>query len=258
MYNTIVTDKTNKHFIALVEALDGHLGNNYGDLQHTYQQFNGLDEVKEVVLIYDGDNPIACGTYKALDTYNAELKRIFVKDSYRGQGLGQRLVEKLESIIVSSGFTTVWLETGAKQIGAIHLYKKLGYVVTGNYGQYQGMANSVCMKKQMVVGFPPDVIGLPEADIPLEGITAYLSQGSEHQIIFMQFDEDVELPKHSHAGQYGVVLEGKIRLNIDGFEATYTKGDRYYIPEGIPHSGKIYAGYADITFFAQKDRYTPK
>lgn len=37
-----------------------------------------------------------------------------------------------------------------------------------------------------------------------------------------------------------IVLEGKIELDIDG--------ERYYIPSGVKHSGKIYARYADITF----------
>jgi hypothetical protein len=50
-------------------------------------------------------------------------------------------------------------------------------------------------------------------------------------------------------------LEGKIELEIGGVRNTYQKGDRYYIPEGVKHSGIIYAGYADITFFNQKDRY---
>jgi hypothetical protein len=36
------------------------------------------------------------------------------------------------------------------------------------------------------------------------------------------------------------------------------KGDRYYIPSGVKHFGKIYAGYADITFFNQSDRYSEK
>ena len=37
--------------------------------------------------------------------------------------------------------------------------------------------------------FPPPVLQLPEADIPLPGIRAYLSQGPSHQIIFMEFAE---------------------------------------------------------------------
>lgn len=103
--------------------------------------------------------------------------------------------------------------------------------------------------------FPAPILRLPEADIPLDGVKAYLSQGSGHQIIFMDFEKDVELKEHSHAGQWGVVLEGKIELTIGGVKGTYTKGDRYYIPEGVKHSGKIYAGYADMTFFDQADRY---
>ncbi|SMC31554.1 cupin domain-containing protein [Sporomusa malonica] len=106
--------------------------------------------------------------------------------------------------------------------------------------------------------FPEPILKLPEADIPLKGIKAYLSQSETHQIIFMEFSEDVELPEHSHEGQWGIVLEGKIELTIDGVKKTFVKGDRYFIPEGVRHSGKIYAGYADMTYFDQKSRYKIK
>ncbi len=106
--------------------------------------------------------------------------------------------------------------------------------------------------------FPDPIKNLPEADIPLEGIKAYLSQSDTHQIIFMEFEKDVELPEHSHAAQIGIVLEGKIDLTIGGKKETYTKGDRYYIPSGVKHSGKIYAGYADITYFDEPNRYKTK
>lgn len=106
--------------------------------------------------------------------------------------------------------------------------------------------------------FPEPILNLPKADIPLQGIHAYLSQGDSHQIIFMNFDEDVELPEHTHRGQWGIVLEGQIEMTIDGITQMYKKGDRYYIPTGVKHSGKIFKGYADITFFDDKSRYTRK
>lgn len=106
--------------------------------------------------------------------------------------------------------------------------------------------------------FPEPIRNLPEADIPLEGVKAYLSQSENHQIIFMEFSEDIEVPEHSHESQWGIVLEGKIDLTIDGIKKTYSRGDRYFIPKGIKHSAKIYAGYADITFFDQKERYKVK
>lgn len=106
--------------------------------------------------------------------------------------------------------------------------------------------------------FPEVITKLPEADLPFAGCTAYLSQSDDHQVIFMEFAEDIDLPEHSHAAQLGIVLEGRIDLAIGGVLKTYTKGDRYVIPEGVKHSGKIYAGYADMTFFDQKDRYQAK
>lgn len=106
--------------------------------------------------------------------------------------------------------------------------------------------------------FPQPILDLPEADIPISGIKAFLSQGVNHQIIFMEFSEDVILAEHSHESQWGVVLEGRIDLRVDGVERTYVKGDRYFIPKDVRHSGKIYAGYADMTFFNEADRYKSK
>ena len=106
--------------------------------------------------------------------------------------------------------------------------------------------------------FSEPITCLPQADIPLRGVTAYLSQGENHQIIFMEFAEDVDLPEHAHAAQVGLVLEGRIDLMIGGTAHTFMKGDRYTIPADTVHSGHIYAGYADMTFFDQKDRYGVK
>lgn len=103
--------------------------------------------------------------------------------------------------------------------------------------------------------FPEPIRNLPQADIPFDGITAYLSQADNHQILFMEFAKDAEVPEHSHEAQWGVVLEGKTDLTIDGVERTCSKGDRMFIPKGAKHSARIYAGYADISFFNQKDRY---
>ena len=51
----------------------------------------------------------------------------------------------------------------------------------------------------------------------------------------MEFEKDVDLPEHSHADQFGIVLEGMIELVIDGKKHRFTKGDRYHIPEGVRH-----------------------
>lgn len=106
--------------------------------------------------------------------------------------------------------------------------------------------------------FPEPIRNLPEADIALDGFKAYISQADNHQILFMEFDKNVEIPEHSHESQWGVVLEGRIDLSIDGVERTYTKGDRMFIQAGVKHSAKIYAGYADISFFNETNRFNQR
>jgi quercetin dioxygenase-like cupin family protein len=106
--------------------------------------------------------------------------------------------------------------------------------------------------------FPEPIVDLPEADIPIKGLNAYLAQGLNHQILFMEFAADAHVPEHSHESQWGIVFEGRIDLTINDVNKSYTKGDRYFIPKGVKHSAKIYAGYADITFFNQNNRYKEK
>ena len=106
--------------------------------------------------------------------------------------------------------------------------------------------------------FPEIITNLPEADIPIEGLHSYLFQGESQQIIFMIFENDVEVPEHSHEAQWGVVLDGQIELFINGNKETFTKGSTYFIPGSTLHSAKIKAGYKDLTLFNQNDRYKAK
>lgn len=106
--------------------------------------------------------------------------------------------------------------------------------------------------------FPEAIRKLPKADIPIPGLTAFLSQDKNHQIVFMHFSKDAEVSPHSHDAQWGIVLEGKIELNVEGDEQVYTKGDRFYILKGKTHSANIHAGYASMEFFADRDRYKIK
>jgi len=106
--------------------------------------------------------------------------------------------------------------------------------------------------------FPEPITSLPQADIPLPGLKAYLSQGADHQILFMEFSAEVEVGEHAHASQWGMVVAGRIDLELGGGKKSYGPGDHYFIPAGVVHAAKIYAGYADISFFAEPARYKAK
>ena len=106
--------------------------------------------------------------------------------------------------------------------------------------------------------FPKQILALPEADVDLDGAKLYLVNGENEQVVFMEFEKDVDIPEHSHESQWEIVLEGKVDYFEDGLKRTYKKGDRFFVPKGKKHSAKVYAGYTSVTFFNQKDRYKKK
>lgn len=106
--------------------------------------------------------------------------------------------------------------------------------------------------------FPEIITSLPEADIPIEGLHSYLFQGEKQQFVFMSFENDVEVPEHSHEAQWGVVLDGEIELTIDNRKCILANGDTYFIPKDVKHSARIRKGYKDLTLFNQRDRYKAK
>ena len=105
----------------------------------------------------------------------------------------------------------------------------------------------------------PDIITrLPEADLPVPSSVVKTSVlPSEHgQLVFFQIFQDMELPAHSHKGQWGTVLAGEIDLTIGDHSATYRPGDSYFIPAGVVHSVRVKAGAKIIEFFEEPDRYS--
>ena len=106
--------------------------------------------------------------------------------------------------------------------------------------------------------FPEIITQLPEAEISLPGVKSFLAQAGNRQFIFMSFDENVQVPEHAHAAQWGVVLDGEMELTIDGTKRLLKKGDSYFIPRGVRHSALIKKGYKDLNLFDEKNRYRVK
>jgi GNAT superfamily N-acetyltransferase len=145
----IRTDNTSEDFRALVNLLDAHLAVTDEDEHDFYHQYNGLDEIKYVVMANDGNTPEACGAVKHYDKQRVEVKRMFTSEGYRGQGIAVQVLDDLEAWAVELGYSHCLLETGRRQPYAIRLYEKQGYTIVPNYGQYAGMENSVCMEKEL-------------------------------------------------------------------------------------------------------------
>jgi putative acetyltransferase len=141
------THSDHPHFVELLKPLDAYLAEMDGSEHAFYAQYNKLDKIKHVVLVYENDLPIACGAIKEFSPGVMEIKRMYTSPAARGKGIATMVLRELETWTMELGATRCILETGKRQKEAIELYKKRNYVIIPNYGQYQGMENSLCFEK---------------------------------------------------------------------------------------------------------------
>ncbi|QCX00266.1 GNAT family N-acetyltransferase [Aggregatimonas sangjinii] len=141
------TTSDNQDFINLVALLDADLAERDGEEHAFYHQFNSIQELKHALVVYENDIAIGCGAVKQFDSYTMEVKRMYVLPDYRGRSIATTLLAALEQWTLELGYTRCILETGKRQPEAIALYRKNGYKVIPNYGQYAGIENSVCFEK---------------------------------------------------------------------------------------------------------------
>jgi DNA-binding MarR family transcriptional regulator/GNAT superfamily N-acetyltransferase len=81
-----------------------------------------------VFFVASGDGlPVGCGGIHQLTATTGEIKRMWVHPSWRGAGLGSRLLRHLEAVAVELGYQTVRLDTNGTLTDAIALYERAGY-----------------------------------------------------------------------------------------------------------------------------------
>ena len=141
------TTSDNQDFQLLIIELDRLLKITDGDDHDFYSQYNKTENIKNVVIFYDDQKAVGCGAFKRYEENVVEIKRMYVLPDYRGKNIGLKIINELEVWAKELNYKKCILETGIKLQSAIALYLKSGYKITDNYGQYEEVENSICMKK---------------------------------------------------------------------------------------------------------------
>lgn len=90
-----------------------------------------------VWLAFDREQPIGCVVLHSLPSLprSAEIKRLYVRPSYRRQGLADRLLEALEQYAVELSYEWLYLDTKDDLNNAIRFYHRHGYKRCGRYNR---------------------------------------------------------------------------------------------------------------------------
>src|SRR5262249_7929249 len=133
----------------LIDALNAELGDLYPEPGATHFRLDA-EEVANghgtFLVVYRDGIPVGCGALRRVDAETAELKRMYVSPSVRGQGFGRRLLTALEAEARALGVRRLVLETGIRQAAALALYRATGYRPIPLYGEYrQSPDTSICL-----------------------------------------------------------------------------------------------------------------
>jgi ribosomal protein S18 acetylase RimI-like enzyme len=87
------------------------------------------------IVAFSAHAPVACAGLRLLNDRVGELKRVYVRPSVRGRGLGAMLVTALEAYAQSRKLTTLRLDTRHELDEALRLYERHGYRRIERYNQ---------------------------------------------------------------------------------------------------------------------------
>jgi len=107
--------------------------------------------IETTLLTLDGDVPVATAAVRRSVESETEwdVKRVFVVESHRGQGISRALMVKLEEYARTHGAKTMVLQTGNLQAAAIGLYRSLGYEPCDAYPPYGFYPGELTFRKDL-------------------------------------------------------------------------------------------------------------
>ena len=98
------------------------------DLEVKYGQPEG-----RLYVAYWNDELAGCVGLRKIDEQNCEMKRLYVKESFRGKGIGDTLAKLIIAEAKKQGYSHMLLDTLPFLETAIHMYRSYGFCEIGCY-----------------------------------------------------------------------------------------------------------------------------
>lgn len=136
---------------ALCEEVQAEYTRRYGGGDDTLIELDDFDPPNgDFIVAFDAEGtPLGCGGWRAHEGADAEMKRVYVRESARRRGLAKLIVAAIEASAAEAVRERVVLETGPRQPEAIAMYRALGYRPVAPFGYYADTDGSLHLGKEL-------------------------------------------------------------------------------------------------------------
>lgn len=125
-----------ENILKLFSEHDDYMIDFLGDDKWCYTRYNENENIENVWGVYIDNLPIGCIAYREKTDGIGEVKRLFIKNEYRGKGMSKHLLNTVECYAKEQGCHTLFLDTRITLEPAVSIYRAFGFNIVFQQGLY--------------------------------------------------------------------------------------------------------------------------
>ena len=141
--NIVSMNIADKSVLSLFSEHDDYMIDFLGDDKWCYTRYSENENIENVWVVYSDNFPIGCIAYRKKADGVGEVKRLYIRNEYRGKGISKKLLKTVECYAKEQGCNTLFLDTRITLEPAVYIYRSFGFNIVFQQGLYIQMEKKI-------------------------------------------------------------------------------------------------------------------
>lgn len=137
---------TDTDVLSLFSEHDDHMLDFLKEDSRYYTRYSESEQLEAVWVAYENGLPMGCVAYRKRAAETGEVKRLFIREEYRGRGISKELLRTVEIHARKQGCASLFLDTRITLEPAVSLYRSSGYQIVYQQELYIQMEKPLVRK----------------------------------------------------------------------------------------------------------------